>query len=148
MSDCVYFLYRLQVFFLRIRLKPLAALILYASRIFFSGWIPGSATIGKGTKFGYGGLGVVIHNRAVIGDNCVIDQHVTIGGTSGHYEVPTIGSNVYMGAGSKILGPITIGSNVVIGANSVVIKSIPDDCLVVGAPARVVRTGIQMRDYV
>ena len=102
----------------------------------------------EGTKFGYGGLGVVIHNRAVIGDNCVIDQHVTIGGTSGHYEVPTIGSNVYMGAGSKILGPITIGSNVVIGANSVVINSIPDDCLVVGAPARVVRTGIQMRDYV
>ena len=78
----------------------------------------------------------------------MIDQHVTIGGTSGHYEVPIIGSNVYRGAGSKILGPITIGSNVVIGANSVVINAIPDDCLVVGAPARVVRTGIQMRGYV
>jgi len=148
MSKVVYIIYRLQVILLRLKLRPLAQLILYSSRLIFSSWIPGSAKIGRGTRFGYGGLGIVIHNRAIIGEDCVIDQNVTIGGTSKKYGVPTIGSKVYIGAGAMVLGPITIGSNVVIGANSVVTKSIPDKSLVVGIPGRVVKSGIEINSYV
>lgn len=148
MSNLVYNIYRLQVILLRLRLRYLSLVLLYFSRILFSAWIPGSAKIGRRTKLGYGGLGIVIHHRAVIGEDCVIDQNVTIGGTSKHFEVPRIGSKVYIGAGAKILGPITIGSNVVIGANSVVTKSVPNNCLVVGVPGRVIKTNIEMSSYV
>jgi len=117
-------------------------------RFVFSAWVPYSAQIGKGTVFGYGGLGIVIHGRAVIGKCCHIDQNVTIGGTSKKFGVPQLGNNVYIGAGAKILGPIKIGENVVIGANAVVIKDIPDGCLAVGIPASIIKTGIKMSDYV
>lgn len=65
---------------------------------------PPSVKIGGGTSFGYKGIGVVIHKRAKIGKNCVIAQGVTIGGRSGHYEVPVIGDNCCIGAGAKVLG--------------------------------------------
>ena len=122
--------------------------ISYLIRFIFSAWIPYTALIGKGTVFGYGGLGIVIHNRAVIGDFCHIDQNVTVGGTSKIKKVPIIGNNVYIGAGAMVIGPVKIGNNVVIGANSVVIKDIPDECLVAGVPARILKSGILMKDYV
>lgn len=132
----------------RKKIPVLPQLISYLIRFVFSGWIPHTASIGKGTVFGYGGLGIVIHNRAVIGEFCHIDQNVTIGGSSKKREVPVIGNHVFIGAGAKILGPVTIGSNVVIGANAVVIKDIPEGCLAVGVPARIVKSGILMKDYV
>lgn len=122
--------------------------ISYLIRLLYSAWIPYSASIGRGTVFGYGGLGVVIHGRAIIGENCHIDQHVTIGGTSKKIEVPILGNNIYVGAGAKIIGPVKIGSNVVIGANAVVVNDIPDGCLAVGVPARILKRGILMKDYV
>lgn len=100
-----------------------------------------------GVKFAYGGIAIVVHARAVIGKNCIIGQCVTIGGRSKHYEVPVIGDNVYIGAGAKILGPITIGNNSVIGAGAVVLKSVPANSIVAGAPARVIKTGIDPKNF-
>lgn len=117
-------------------------------RLVFCCYFPSSVKIGKNFKIGYGGLGVVIHDRVVIGDNCHIDQCVTIGGTSKKYEVPVIGNDVYFGSGCKVIGPITIGNNVVIGANAVVINNIPDNSLVVGVPGKVIKKNIYKVDYV
>jgi len=104
--------------------------------------------VGKKLQLGYGGLGVVIHGRCRIGDNCHIDQNVTLGGTSKKLDVPILGNNVYIGSGAKIIGPITIGNDVVIGANAVVVKDIPSCSLVVGIPGKVIKSGIKMSDYV
>ncbi|MHC5217992.1 serine O-acetyltransferase [Enterococcus sp. LJL128] len=116
-------------------------------RFIFGCFIPYSAQIGKGTIFGYGGIGVVIHTRSVIGENCIIDQCVTVGGKNLEENVPRVGNNVYIGAGAKILGDIKIGNNVVIGANAVVTKNIPDSCVVAGVPGRIIKENIELSDY-
>ncbi|NKI26849.1 serine acetyltransferase [Arenibacter sp. 6A1] len=126
------FLYKKKIPFLPKIIKLLIFLIYNSS-------IPYQASIGKGTTFGYGGIAVVIHKRAVIGDNCIIGTSVTIGGKSGHLKVPIIGDNVYIATGAKVLGPIKIGNNVIIGANSVVIKDVPDFAVVAGIPARIIK---------
>ncbi|MBQ3032792.1 MAG: serine O-acetyltransferase [Deferribacterales bacterium] len=86
------------------------------------------------------GMGVVIGETAEIGDDVTIYHGVTLGGTSLKKEKrhPTIGNNVVIGAGAKILGPFRVGNRVRVGANSVVIKEVPDDATVVGVPGRVV----------
>lgn len=120
---------------------PLLPMIIKAAiRIFWGGVVPYQAQIGKGTVLGYQALGIVIHKRCVIGEHCHISQNVTIGGTSGLYEVPILGDNVQVGAGAVIIGPVRIGDNVIIGANSVVNKDIPDNSVAVGAPAKVIKT--------
>jgi len=81
--------------------------------------------------------GIVIHPKAVIGPNCLIFQQVTIGSRDG--GIPVIGGNVDIGAGAKIIGNVKIGNHVRIGANSVVLKSVPDNCTVVGIPAKIVK---------
>lgn len=101
-----------------------------------------------GTRFGYGGIAVVVHGRAVVGRGCVIGQCCTIGGRSRHKAVPRLGDNVYMGAGSKILGPVAIGDNVVIGAGAVVLTDVPSNSVVAGVPARIIKTGIDPKDFV
>lgn len=118
----------------------LPGVIKAAIRVFWGGVVPYQAQIGKGTILGYQALGMVIHKRCVIGKNCHISQNVTIGGTSGLYEVPVLGDNVQVGAGAVIIGPIHIGDNVIIGANSVVNKDIPANSVAVGAPAKVIKT--------
>jgi len=89
------------------------------------------------------GVGVVIGETAVIGDDVLIYQQVTLGGVSTDQgkRHPTIGNNVVIGAGSKILGNITIGENSKVGANSVVVKDVPPDSTAIGIPARVIRRG-------
>ena len=115
--------------------------------LLFNSSVPASCVVGKGTVFAYGGIGVVIHSRAIIGNNCMIGQGVTIGGKSGWYEVPVIGDNVHISAGAIILRPIVIGSNVIIGANSVVVKDVPDNCIVAGVPAKIIKENISIDDF-
>lgn len=87
------------------------------------------------------GTGVVIGETTEIGDDCTIYQGVTLGGTGKDKgkRHPTLGNNVMVGAGAKVLGPIHIGNNVRIAAGAVVLSDIPDNCTAVGIPARVVR---------
>lgn len=82
----------------------------------------------------------MIHARAIIGSDCTISPHVTIGGTSGKYDVPIIGNKVQIGSGAKILSPVRVGDNSVIGANAVVLSDIPANSVAVSAPARVVKS--------
>ncbi len=98
------------------------------------------AKIGKGLFIDHG-TGVVIGETAEIGDNCILYQGVTLGGTGKGKgkRHPTLGNNVMVGCGAKVLGPFKIGDNVKIAANSVVLDAIPDNSTAVGAPARVVR---------
>lgn len=77
----------------------------------------------------------------------MISPQVTIGGKSNIPRVPRIGSNVYIGTGSKILGDIEISDNVIIGANSVVLKSVPSNCIVAGNPARVIKENVDIFEY-
>lgn len=87
------------------------------------------------------GTGVVIGETAEIGDDVTIYQGVTLGGTGKDKgkRHPTIGNNVMIGAGAKVLGPFTVGDNCNIAAGSVVLDAIPDNCTAVGSPARIVR---------
>ena len=100
------------------------------------------ATIGKGLFIDHG-TGVVIGETAEIGDNCLIYQGVTLGGTGKDTgkRHPTLGNNVLVGAGAKVLGPVKIGNNVKIAAGAVVLSDIPDNSTAVGVPARVVKRG-------
>lgn len=107
--------------------------------LIYNSSIPYQAKIGSKSQFGYGGIGVVIHRNSILGKNCKIGSGVTIGGRSGHPKVPIIGDNVYLATGSKILGPIKIGNNVTVGANAVVINNVPDNAIVAGIPAKIIR---------
>ena len=86
--------------------------------------------------------GIIIGHEVVIGNNCEVFQNVTIGSNrkmrNGRY-MPIIGDNVSIGAGAVVVGAITIGNNVIIGANSYVSKDVPDNVMVVGSPAKIVK---------
>ena len=98
------------------------------------------AQIGKGLFIDHG-MGVVIGETTIIGDNCLLYQGVTLGGTGKDKgkRHPTLGDNVMVGAGAKVLGPINIDSNVKVAANAVVLSDIPENCTAVGVPARIAR---------
>ena len=101
------------------------------------------SNIGKGTIFHHHGVGCVVHDNAIIGDNCHIFQNVTLGSrwTNGVLDggAPIVGNNVLIGAGAVILGDIKIGDNSNIGANAVVLEDVPEGCIAVGVPARIIR---------
>ena len=108
-------------------------------------WITGieihpGAVIGRRFFIDHG-MGVVIGETAEIGDDCMMYHGVTLGGTSWDKvkRHPTLKDGVIIGAGAKILGPVTLGKNVRVGSNSVVVKSIDDNCTVVGIPGRVLK---------
>lgn len=106
------------------------------------------AKIGEGLFIDHG-TGVVIGETAEIGDNVTLYQGVTLGGTGKEKgkRHPTVGSNVVVSSGAKVLGSLNIGDNVKIGAGSVVLRDVPDNCTVVGVPGKVVkRDGRRVRD--
>ena len=102
----------------------------------FGIYIPSKAKIGKGfTVHNFSGIFI---SEGEMGENVIVFQGVTIGHLRGQPEPPKIGNNVLIAAGAKVLGSVTIGNNVVIGANSVVINDVPDNCTVMGNPARII----------
>ena len=101
--------------------------------------VPYQAKIGKGCKLGYGGIGVVIHKDAIIGERCTISQQVTVGGGGKIKGLPIIGNDVYIAKGAIVFGGISVGNNVTIGANAVVNRTIPDNAIVAGVPAKIIR---------
>jgi serine O-acetyltransferase len=129
------FFHRIAHFFYNIKLFFIARLISQLTRFFTGIEIHPGATIGKRLMIDHG-MGIVIGETAVIGDDCVIYHQVTLGGTGKEKlkRHPTIGNNVLIGAGAKLLGPINIGDNVKIGAGSVVLKSVENNSTVVGVP--------------
>jgi serine O-acetyltransferase len=125
-----------------------ARMINYVSRVLTGADIHPGAIVGKNFFIDHA-TGVVIGETSEIGDNVSIYQGVTLGGiaTEKKKRHPTIGSNVVIGAGATILGPITVGDNVRVGAGSVVVKSVPPNSTVVGVPAKMVqRTGVTAID--
>jgi len=142
MYQSIYILYRLRIPFL-----PSILNIIFI-RLLFSCQIGMGAKLGKGVVLGYGGLGIVIHKRVIIGKNVIITQGVTIGGTSKIHDVPQIGNNCLIAPGAKILGPVIVGNNSVVAANSVVLSNVPANSIVAGIPAKVIKENIKIEDYI
>jgi serine O-acetyltransferase len=120
--------------------------ISHLARFFTGIEIHPGAQIGQGVFIDHG-MGVVIGETAIIGDYCLIYQGVTLGGTGKETgkRHPTLGENVVLGGGAKVLGNIQIGNNVRIGAGSVVLRDVPSNCTVVGIPGRVIyRSGVKV----
>ncbi len=136
------FWHRVAHLFWRIHLKFIARLISQLTKFFTGIEIHPAAKIGRGLFIDHG-TGVVIGETAEVGDNCTLYQGVTLGGTGKDKgkRHPTLGNNVMVGCGAKVLGPFKIGNNVKIAANAVVLEEIPDDCTAVGVPARIARVG-------
>ena len=131
--------YRVAHFMWNLRLYFLGRFISHWGRFFTGIEIHPGAKIGRGFFIDHG-MGVVIGETAEIGDNCTLYHGVTLGGTSWAKEKrhPTLGNNVVVGSGAKILGPFTVGDNSKVGSNSVVVKEVPPNSTVVGVPGRVV----------
>ncbi|MEW6170718.1 MAG: serine O-acetyltransferase EpsC [Candidatus Omnitrophota bacterium] len=132
--------HRLAHSFYKLHLNLLARFISQLSRHLTGIEIHPGAKIGKNFFIDHG-MGVVIGETTIVGDNVLLYQGVTLGGTGLEKgkRHPTIGNNVVVGAGAKILGNITIGDNSYIGANAVVVKDIPANSTVVGVPGRITK---------
>jgi serine O-acetyltransferase len=124
----------------RMRIPFLPRWISQIGRFFTGIEIHPGATIGKGLFIDHG-MGVVIGETTMIGNNVTLYQGVTLGGTGKEKgkRHPTVGDNVVIGAGAKVLGNIKIGDNSYIGSNAVVIKDVPDNSTVVGVPGRITK---------
>lgn len=134
------FWHRAAHFLYKHNLKFLARWISQTTRFFTGIEIHPGAVIGRGLFIDHG-MGVVIGETAVVGDNCTIYQGVTLGGTGKEKgkRHPTLGDNVMVGSGAKVLGPFRVGNNSKIAAGAVVLSEVPENSTCVGVPARVVR---------
>lgn len=135
--------YRLAHYLYLKNLKVIARMIMGINQMITNLDIHPAAVIGRRVFFDHA-FGVVVGETAIIGDDVLIYQGVTLGGVSlerGVKRHPTILSGAVIGAGAKVLGNITIGHNCRIGSNSVVVRNVPDDSTAVGIPARVITKG-------
>ena len=133
-------MYRASHWFYTKKLYTAARCISQIARLLTGIEIHPGAKIGKGFFIDHGS-GVVIGETAEIGDNCLVYQGVTLGGTGKEKgkRHPTLGNNVMVGAGARVLGPFKVGDNAKIAANAVVLEEVPPNCTAVGVPARIVR---------
>jgi serine O-acetyltransferase len=131
--------HRVAHFLWRHKLKFAARLVSQINRFMTGIEIHPGAEISKGFFIDHG-MGVVIGETAEVGENCLLYHGVTLGGVSlaKKKRHPTLGKNVVVGAGAKVLGAITLGDNVQVGANAVVLQDVPPNSVVVGIPGRVV----------
>ena len=141
--------HRFAHFLYRHRLRFLARMVSQWSRHFTGIEIHPGATIGRRLVIDHG-MGTVIGETAEIGDDCLLYQGVTLGGTGKDQgkRHPTLGNNVLVGSGAKVLGPFTVGDNARIAANAVVLQAVPPDATAVGIPARIVRKAGEKVNYV
>ncbi|MDC4206105.1 MAG: serine O-acetyltransferase [Candidatus Manganitrophus sp.] len=132
-------LHRIAHFLWRKNVPVIPRLVSHFSRFITGIEIHPGATIGRAFFIDHG-MGVVIGETAEIGDNVTLYQGVTLGGTGQEpgKRHPTLGNNVIVGAGAKVLGAIVLGNHVRVGANSVVLKSVPDHATVVGIPGKII----------
>ncbi len=134
--------HRVAHWFFKHKMKFIARWISQVARAATGVEIHPGATIGRGLMIDHG-MGVVIGETAVVGDNCTIYQGVTLGGTGKDTgkRHPTIGNNVMIGSGAKVLGPFTVGDNAKIAAGAVVLDAVPEGTTAVGVPARMIYSG-------
>ncbi len=132
------FFYRVSRFFYKVKFLFISRVISQMARFLTGIEIHAGAKIGRGLFIDHG-MGVVIGETAVIGNNVTLFQGVTLGGTGKQKgkRHPTLGNNVVVGAGAKVLGDIHIGDNVSVGANAVVVRDVPAHSTVVGVPGRI-----------
>ncbi|MBH0002152.1 serine O-acetyltransferase [Pseudoalteromonas sp. SWYJZ12] len=114
------------------KVMQLIIFILYSSKV------PANADIGKGSFLVVKGIGVVIIDKAKIGERCRIGIGCKVVGKGPYKRVPVIGDDVFLGPGCVIVGPVIIGNKVIVAPNSVVTKSVPTGCIVGGIPAKII----------
>ena len=141
--------YRIAHWLLRHHCRFLARAVSQWSKLWTGIEIHPGAQIGKRLVIDHG-TGIVIGETAEIGDDCLLYQGVTLGGTGKDVgkRHPTLGNNVMVGAGAKVLGPIRVGNNARIAANAVVLREVPDNATVVGVPGHVVRLCGEKLDHI
>ena len=141
--------YRIAHWLLRHHCRFLARAVSQWSKLWTGIEIHPGAHIGRRLVIDHG-TGIVIGETAEIGDDCLLYQGVTLGGTGKDVgkRHPTLGNNVMVGAGAKVLGPIHIGNNARIAANAVVLREVPDNATVVGVPGHVVRLCGEKLDHI
>ncbi len=141
--------YRIANWLHRHHCRFLARWISQVSKFFTGIEIHPAATIGRRLVIDHG-TGIVIGETAEIGDDCLLYQNVTLGGTGKDVgkRHPTLGNNVMVGSGAKVLGPFKVGDNARIAANSVVLREVPANATVVGVPGRVVKLSGEKLDQI
>jgi len=141
--------YRIAHWFYKHKMPFIARCISQWSKFCTGVEIHPAATIGRRLVIDHG-TGIVIGATAEIGDDCLLYQNVTLGGTGKDKgkRHPTLGNNVMVGSGAKVLGPFKVGDNARIAANSVVLREVPANATVVGVPGRVVRISGEKLDHV
>ena len=141
--------YRIAHWLLRHHCRFLARAVSQWSKFWTGIEIHPGARIGRRLVIDHG-TGIVIGETAEIGDDCLLYQGVTLGGTGKDVgkRHPTLGNNVMVGAGAKVLGPIHVGNNARIAANAVVLREVPDNATVVGVPGHVVRLCGEKLDHI